>query len=284
MNKKLQRWLEEANLLIFDMDGTVYEDTAHFDYYAAQLQLQLPAEKQEAFAAEYEKIKEGNHAVNVGMAYDVKRDAVITVDPMTLKAKSVNDWHGTKWSRKDIEEIYPGTLHFDFETLIAIGDGWWLPQVAARHFGATTEQTFESYNHTKAFMVTDEFQLTKTPGLKDALIRLGDQKHVVLVTNSDQDDVNRLLKELDLEGIFEEIVPSAQKPLKSKEHLQALLEKYETEPDKTVSFGDNFINEIAPSLKLDIKTVYIQANPIENINSENLITVRSLADVFSTSH
>lgn len=282
MNKKLQQWLDEANLLIFDMDGTLYEDKDHFDYYASQLQQQLPVEKREAYAAEYEKIKNGDHAVSVGMAYDVKRDAVITVDPMTLKASGVRDWNGRKWSREEIAGTYPERLRFDFETLVAIGDGWWLPQVTARHFGATSEETFESYNRTKEFMVTDAFQLTKTPGLKEALIRFGKEKHVVLVTNSDQDDVNRLLKDLELEGMFEEIIPSAQKPLKTKEHLQDLLERYETNPERAVSFGDNFINEIAPSLLLGMKAVYIQPNPVECFNDENLITVDSLSGAFSS--
>lgn len=276
----LDTWFREAKLFIFDLDGTLYEDTDHFDYYASLLQQNLPTDKQQAFASDYSQMKAGKHPVTIGKAYDVERDAVITIDPMTEKATAVQDWNGSEWLPDMVQQVYPNPLHFNFEKMIAIGDGWWLPQVTARHYGLTARQVQDCYNKTKEYMVTDEFQLTKTPGLKDGLIHLGRQKNLVLVTNSEIDDVTRLLKELDLENLFDDIVPLALKPANTKKHFHSIMSRYGASPGETVSIGDNFINEIAPALALGMKAVYIQPYRREETNG-NLCIVRSLANVFA---
>jgi putative hydrolase of the HAD superfamily len=161
--------------------------------------------------------------------------------------------------------------------MIAIGDGWWLPFVTAKHYGVN--DTYTSYNKTKEYMVTDQFELTKTPGLKQGLLELKESKKIVLCTNSDIDDVGRLLKELELDTVFEHILTSAMKPTNTESHFKKLLEQYGVEPHEVVSIGDNFINEIAPALKLGMKAVYIHAS--SRSDSENLFVVPTLANVWS---
>jgi FMN phosphatase YigB (HAD superfamily) len=271
--------LKKSDLIIFDLDGTLYEDTDHFDYYASLLQKRLPAGQQGAFSEEYRKMKDGSHIVAIGKAYDVNRDCAITVDAMTDKATAVHDWEGREWDQSEVKRNYGDRLHFDFENMIAIGDGWWLPFVTSRHFGLTSQETYICYNTTKEYMVTDDFQLTKTPGLKEGLHSLKQTKPLVLMTNSEKDDVERLLKELDLEWIFDRIVPSALKPSSTKKHLQALMAYYQVPPEKTLSIGDNFINEIAPALLLGMNALYIQPH-LESGDHDNLVVVKSMADVF----
>ncbi|OZM58193.1 hydrolase [Lottiidibacillus patelloidae] len=265
----------DYELYIFDLDGTLYEDTSHFDYYGKLLKEQLPIEMQEHFTKEYEQMKEGNHAVAIGKAYDVERDSVLTLDPLTLKVVEVTDWNGTKWEQNKVANTYAGKLTFDFEKMIAIGDGWWLPFVCAKHFGV--EDTYNSYLQTKEYMVTDQFQLTKTPGLKQGLEKLKEKKQIVLMTNSDAEDVGRLLKELDLDGIFDDVITSAMKPTKTTTFLNELLSKYKVTPEQAVSIGDNFINEIAPALELGMNALLIQAADVD-VTHERLQTVKTLAD------
>lgn len=269
----------KSQLLIFDLDGTLYEDTDHFDYYASLLEKRLPSDQQSLFSAEYQKMKDGKHPVTIGKAYDADRDSVITVDAMTGKATAVHDWDGREWNQEEIAGTYKGPLQYDFDHIIAIGDGWWLPYSTGRHFGLTSLDTYESYNATKEYMVSGNFQLTKTPGLKNGLHKLKQDKDLVLITNSEKDDVKRLLKELDLENIFDEIIPSALKPAKTKKHFKALMERYGTSPEQTVSIGDNFINEMAPALSLGMNAVYIQPH-LQSSEHKNLNIVPSLADVF----
>lgn len=267
----MKSFLEAAKLVIFDLDGTLYEDTDHFDYYADLMKEKLPEEEQQKFQHDYEAMKAGNHVVKIGKAYDVERDYVLTLDPINLEVTEVHDWNGNV-----VQYSYQQPLTFNFENMIAIGDGWWLPFVTAKHYGV--EDTYTSYNQTKEYMVTDQFQLTKTPGLKQGLLELKETKKIVLCTNSDLDDVGRLLKELELDTVFEHILTSSMKPTKTEEHFKKLLAQYEVEPHEAVSIGDNFINEIAPALKLGMKAVYIHS--ASNERDENLFTIPTLANVW----
>src|SRR6476660_4577892 len=44
----------KLKVIVCDLDGTRYEDTHHFEYYAKQLQHKLPTEKHEAFWKDYQ--------------------------------------------------------------------------------------------------------------------------------------------------------------------------------------------------------------------------------------
>ncbi|MDQ0256543.1 putative hydrolase of the HAD superfamily [Evansella vedderi] len=244
----------KEKLFIFDLDGTLYEGTDHFDYYAKRLLLDVPKESHEAYWKDYERMKAGEHPVSIGKAYDSKNDAILTVDPMTLTVVEAVDWEGN--SLKDVEEQYgEQQIQFDFKNVIAIGDGWWLPCACAIHYGV--KECYPRYVETKDYMSSDAFELEKIPGLAPFLKNLKDQATVVLLTNSDEDDVARLLRELELTGLFHEVVTSAQKPTKTKHYFEELVKKYNVEGNQVVSIGDNFINEIAPALLMGMKAVYI---------------------------
>ncbi len=271
----MKSFLEEAKLVIFDLDGTLYEDTDHFDYYAGLLKQELKDEgEQRRFQEDYEAMKAGNHIVTIGKAYDVEKDYVLTLDPMTLQVTEVHNWQGQFISQAETADLYREPIQFNFEDMIAIGDGWWLPLVTAVHYGI--KDTFTSYNKTKEYMVTADFELTKTPGLRQMLLEL---KEIVLCTNSDIDDVGRLLKELELDDVFEQILSSSMKPTKTAELFQGLFDKFRIEPHEAVSIGDNFINEIAPALKLGMKAVYIHSASREQ-EDPNVLVVSTLANVW----
>jgi putative hydrolase of the HAD superfamily len=275
----LKTIINNAKLLIFDLDGTLYEDTDHFDYYCRLLQKRVSDEKKQAFWNTYESMKNGTHPVGIGKVYDIKNDASVTVDPMTLQVTKVTSFEGIEWSEEQLKKEYEGELVYDFERLIAIGDGWWLPYATAMHFGLKQSDTWECYNATKEYMVTDQFTLSKTPGLKDALMRMREKKKLVLMTNSEREDVKRLLNELELEGIFHTLHTESQKPLLTKDKLHAILEEFQVQPHEAVSIGDNFINEIAPALLMGLKAIYIQPNRIE-AEHENLHVVPTLSHAF----
>lgn len=269
-------FISSSRLLIFDLDGTLYEDTAHFDYYANLLMQRVGAKS--SFYEEYEKMKQGKHPVNVGKGYNVEHDCIVTIDPMDFALLAVEDWDGTKWDERKQREVFGDKVTFDFEHTIAIGDGWWLPYVTALHYGLSREEAYFCYQETKEFMITDEFKLKKTPGLLEGLQQLKRNKVLVLVSNSDEQDVSRLLKELGLENIFAEIIPSAQKPAYTAKRFTYLLDKYQCAPEEAVSIGDNFINDIAPALRLGMKTILIHNTPLEK--RENFHQVTTLANAF----
>ncbi len=274
----MKELIERSKLLIFDLDGTLYEDTGHFDYYARLLMEELPESQQEAFMNDYTRMKNDDHIVSIGKGYDLKRDAVLTVDPMTLDVVEVHSWEGTAWPGHRVREIYDSPITFDFENIIAIGDGWWLPFVTAAHFGIA-DRTLDCYNRTKEYMVSADFHLTRTPTLKEGLLELKETKELVLMTNSDADDVKRLMKELGLQEIFGITYCSSLKPLKTAGLFHDILERFNIKAHEACSIGDNFINEIAPALKMGMNAIYIHPHRHES-DHENLAVVHTLANAF----
>ncbi|PTM56484.1 HAD family hydrolase [Desmospora activa] len=266
-----------GRLIIFDLDGTLYEDTAHFDYYASLLKENLPLEKRDDFARTYRQILAGNHPLTIGKVYDVNRDAILSLDPATLEVQSVCDWDGAPWSQNRIHQTYSGSLTLDFDQIVAIGDGWWIPFAVAKHFGAG--ETYPFYVKTKEYLAAHEHLLTRTPGLKAWLQEQRQAKTLVLVTNSDQDDVQRLLSRLHLDGLFHQIVTSARKPTHTSRIFQNLLRQHQVSPEETISIGDNYINEIAPALQLGMKAILLQNSPFTH-RHERLQVVRSMSDLF----
>lgn len=269
--------LGDYKLVIFDLDGTLYEGTDHFDYYAEQLKQHVEGNLKEEFAAQYEQMKQGSHPVLIGKAYDVERDLVLTVDPMTLMVNRAEAWDGSNVPEDKVKGYYQGTLKFNFKDMIAVGDGWWLPFVAAKHFGV--KDCYPSYLATKEYMVSPAFNLEQLPGLREGLKELKQQSQIVLMTNSDREDVTRLLNELQLDDVFEHIVTSAQKPSFTMPLFEELIKQYELKPEEVVSVGDNFINEIAPALLLGMKGIYINPQGFE-MDHHALTVVPSITACF----
>ncbi|WP_257009884.1 HAD family hydrolase [Evansella halocellulosilytica] len=264
----------KGNLYIFDLDGTLYEGTDHFDYYAKRLLTDVIAEKQDDYWNDYDKMKKGNHPVKIGKAYDVQRDLAVTVDPMTLTVVEAHDWDANPI--ENIGELYgKDQIKFDFENIVAIGDGWWLPFACAKHYGV--KDCYRRYLETKEYMVSDEFQLDQIPGLREFLLELRKSSPTVLMTNSDREDVGRLLKELNLDHVFEHIITSAQKPTFTDGLFGELQKQYEVDMGEIVSIGDNFINEIAPALLKGMKAVYISEHP-HQAEHERLTHVNRITD------
>ncbi len=251
----MNQLFEQAKLIIFDLDGTLYEDTDHFEYYAEQLALHLPTDIQADYMAAYWNIAAGKHIVSIGKVYDAARDLVLKVDAFSLRVLQAWNWQGEELQPSEVSHLYPRSITLNFDSMIAIGDGWWLPVVCAKHFGAKSTQS--AYVRTKEYMATELFQLTRISGLREALIHLGERKKTVLLTNSAVDDVARLLKLLDLDHIFSEIITEGNKPGHTTKHFMHLMDNYHVSAEQCLSIGDNFINEIAPAWKLGIKTIFI---------------------------
>ncbi|NJP36789.1 HAD family hydrolase [Alkalicoccus luteus] len=248
----MQQDRKERAMYIFDLDGTLYEGTAHFDYYAALMKQELPAEWQKAFERDYEQMKRGEHAVKIGTAYDTEQDTILEVDPFTSRITAVKSWSGEKL---DASMYTDGPQEFDFEQIVAIGDGWWLPFACARHYGIRDCQPF--YHETKRFMGTESFQLKKIEGLPAFLKQLSDVFPTVLVTNSDAEDTNRLLGELNMRSIFHKVVPSAGKPAATATLFEELINEFGHMPQTVTSVGDNLMNDVAPALRLGMRGVFI---------------------------
>ncbi len=107
--------LEDYKLVIFDLDGTLYEGTEHFDYYAKLLQEKVTPALRDEYLQEYEAMKAGKHLVSIGKIYDVARDLILTIDSLTFEVSAAYRWSGEKLSETETREFY-----LDHSNLISI--------------------------------------------------------------------------------------------------------------------------------------------------------------------
>jgi len=275
----MNHYIQNSKVLIFDLDGTLYEDTAHFDLFAQKLQNLVPQDKQHHFQHDFQQVKNGTHPLAIGKVYDAEKDLIWTWDPFTEKLSMPETWSGDLDETQEESLDFPASS-FDFDRWIAIGDGWWPPYVLARHYGVPMEACHQAYNETKMDMAKGEGWITQTPGLHDYLHVLKEEKTIVLMTNSDAEDVERLLDHLSLQEAFDSKVTSAVKPVQTKEHFMRILQRYNVKPEEVISIGDNFMNEIAPALQMGMKAVWLTPDQPQQAH-ENLWPVSSLVEMIT---
>ncbi|WP_196220079.1 HAD family hydrolase [Terrilactibacillus tamarindi] len=271
--------LDEAKAIIFDLDGTLYEGDEHFKLYVKLTSEKLSQEKdKKQYVQEVRDVLNGKHPMRIGTVLDKKRRNILTVDPITFDIKKVTDWLGNKLSEDKVLDLYGSKIKYNVHQFTFIGDGWSPPVAVAAQYGLSPEIVRAVYHQVKEKMVGEDYKLPITEGLKEGLWRLKKaSKTLILMTNSDEADVRRLLDALGLTSCFNYLLTSAKKPFKSTANFKNILERYHLVPEDVVSVGDNFFNEIAPALRLGMKGVYITQNDFP-YKSANLTVVKTLAN------
>lgn len=260
--------LDKAKMIVYDLDGTLYDDTHHFDYYADQLESRLPSEFQPSFRHDYQAAREDHHTLQIGRTYDVKNDLILVqIKGVVLEAY---EWTGMPIPVEKMKELYGNGVQVDLENMLSVGDLWWVPACIAYHYGLSTADGQASFLATREFMMTDQFQMNSVRGLQEAIRHA--RKHSVLqvlMTNSPQIDSERILEKLGLHESFDHKIFQARKPLQTKKHLQTLSDAYHVPFEQIVSVGDNWVNEIWPAQELGCQTVYIDPHLVgENLDCD----------------
>lgn len=244
-----------AQVIVFDLDGTLYEDTHHFDYYAKLVERLLPTDQQAEFAAQYEAALRNEHAVKMGRVYDAKRDLMLVqLDGEVVEAYR---WDGTPLSEDSIAELYPEPITLDLMDMVSIGDIWWIPPVIARHMGIPPEKSYEMFEETRRWMMGPEFVMEPIPELDTVMKQLSKRKKLVLLTNSPEPDSEALIGKLGLAELFDHKIFMGMKPIQSQQHMKELAERYDCSYDEILSIGDNWVNDINPPRQLGCQTIYI---------------------------
>ncbi|ASS76174.1 hypothetical protein CIG75_15325 [Tumebacillus algifaecis] len=253
--------LSRVQLIVYDLDGTLYEDTHHFDYYANELKKRLPEDVQAKFQAEYEAAQQDQHPLRIGRTYDANRDLILV--QLKGDVKQVFHWDGTELPAEQVKSLYPEPVTVNLEDMFSIGDMWWVPGCMARHYGLNDAGTSEAFLATREFMMGPDFHMNRIPGLVEAIAesRAGGVKQV-LVTNSPEVDSTKILEKLGLLDSFDLKVFSARKPSGTKAVFARIHEQFDLPYAQFLSIGDNWVNEILPAFELGCQSVYIDPHGI----------------------
>jgi putative hydrolase of the HAD superfamily len=251
--------------IIFDLDGTLYEDERVYDRYAEELARYLEPERQAPYLADWEQAKQGRGVARIGLGYDEKRDRLFRfagnrilcfvdwqgkTEPVPDRGASTPDTGGAAEApeeRPPIEVPLFGLGRFN------IGDWWGLPDALAAHYGVAPEDRAAAFLATRDYVSGDAFHLQPEPWLHDTLQTLRAAGiRLVAMSNSPAPTVEDVLAQLGIRQYFSPVIPSADKPY----GLTRFLEEAGA-PDRVLSIGDNYVNDIEPALRAGSPALYI---------------------------
>ncbi|NSL50897.1 HAD family hydrolase [Calidifontibacillus erzurumensis] len=241
--------------IVFDLDGTLYEETAHFDYYANRIKDKLPDEKQNLFMRDYQLAVNFEHPLQIGRIYDVENDLILV--EQNGRIIEAYKWNGEPVVKEKLSQLYPNKITIDYKRMLNIGDLWWVPISIGAHYGALKEQSQQAFLETRDYMMSDQFKMKPIPGLKDLLEFLYKDIHLTLLTNSPEPDSEVILKKLGIDHLFHKKIFNGKKPVKTKKWFEQLRNEVDVKFSEILSVGDNEVNDIKPVSELGCQTIYI---------------------------
>lgn len=252
---RIPDWLATIRCVIYDLDGTLYADTHHFDYYAAALGAALLGGVAAAFQADWQRARRGQHVLRVGCLYDAAQDLILALDGEQVTG--ARRWDGTELPAA-VAQRYPQPPAVDHVALLNVGDLWWLPAAIAAHHGLPAPERRQAFLATRSFMSRPEFRLSSIPGLAQAMQwqrRQGIRQ--VLATNSPEPDSRILTEKAGLAGVLDGWFFEVGKPAGMAGVVAAVCEELSISPAAVLSVGDNYLNDITPAAVLGCRTALL---------------------------
>lgn len=268
--------LSRVRVILFDLDGTLYDDTHHFDRYAELIGEGLPEELRAPFMAEYKAVTRGEHpALRIGTFYDVKHDLVLKVKEGRVELAM--HWDGSVAPPLVVRQLYPGPVVPDHETIYNVGDLWWVPSSISRHYGGSPEHGQASFLRIREEMMAPEFTINPIEALAETVEALKGKVLRVLATNSPQPDSEAILSKVGLLPHLDKLFFSSRKPAGLTPIIEGLLREEGLAPDQLLSIGDNLTNELLPAKVLGCQTVFIDPHGI-GAGPETDLVVSSMSE------
>lgn len=134
-------------------------------------------------------------------------------------------------------------------------DAWGAAMALGTLHGVTAEALAEAFLASRKFMLTGECSVSAIPALVQAFQELRGTVRVVLATNSPAEGLAPLLDRLGVTGLFDEVLPGADKPRGLRRWIAAQLR--DRPAGELFSVGDHYFNEIEPAAEAGARTGYI---------------------------
>jgi len=267
----------DIQAIVFDLDGTLYEETEHFDHYAEQVAKRLREADRPRFWDDYRAVLAGCHPLRIGSVYDAKEDLIVWLEEGAVR--EAFRWSGEPLTTPEIETVYTKPVAVDLDRFFSIGDLWWVPSSIGRHYGLTNEDTYAAFLETREWMMGPEFNMKGAPGLAETLAKLREKAVLVLMTNSPEPDSEAILRKLGLADVFHYKIFQAAKPVKTVAHLEAIRARFGVEYKQMLCVGDNVGNDILPARQLGCQTMLIDGCGLAKPDDADVIVASTSACV-----
>lgn len=272
--------LSAVRIIVYDLDGTVYDDIRHFELYSREIQSHLPEPAQDSFWRDYEAVVAGRHpALRIGTFYDSQHDLVLEMKGG--RVQRALHWDGSEIPPLLRQQLYPGPVEPDHRRVMNVGDLWWVPSAVSAHHGGKEENHHRSFLKIRDLMADPAFEIRPIPGLRAAVQALKGRVVQILATNSPQPDSEAILTKVQLIDLLDGFYFQSQKPAGLQRIFAHLSDEHQVPLSAILSIGDNLVNEIAPAAALGCQTVFIDPHGLAEAGDADMI-IPSMSDLLTT--
>ncbi len=242
---------ENIQTIIFDLDGTLYQDDNYHKYYLHNLLENTGREDWESSFIDFvESVLKGEH---------LKMNAFYLSDKLETDDLS----HYFCQLEESLVEDVSYHQALKSSNLIYLGDLW-----AVLNLLGKTSGMLEVKNGYEVFKATrKDMEAYATKGdekLLDALLQAKEQYQTMLFSNTDEFLGSSYLTILGFQEAFTHIVYQADKPRDFLLNLEKLDPDIIKKPESILSIGDHGYNDLMPLQSIGGRTVWI--NPYKGIN------------------
>ncbi|NHN34099.1 HAD family hydrolase [Paenibacillus sp. S3N08] len=251
-------WLSKIKVIIFDMDGTLYQEDTFVERYISYL-LEGSVSKQqiEAATVEARKIIEGNHPIKLGHFYH-KTDDVALV-PSNGAFNQALTALGLALDEQKFREQYE-SLSLHDSNLIYMGDPWGVVAAIRHKYKIPEDKMNYAFERIREEMILEPYLFAYPIEMLQAIQQLDAVEKKILMTNTYEKSGIAFLEYMQILHLFDEIYCGAEKPLGIKKYVETLLEQG-YEPHEILSIGDNPWNDLYPVKQIGGRTCFISPYP-----------------------
>jgi FMN phosphatase YigB (HAD superfamily) len=243
-------WLQNIEVVIFDLDGTLYQDGT---FYKRYLELLFEEGEHSArlgeFLEDMASLLEGRHFSGIGDWYHPGSDTWTRgTDPHPVYRNWLGEEQSVSPKETDAASIYAG-------------DAWSLVSIFAARYGVSEGRRQQSFQQVRKEMLQGASSFERHHDLYEAIGNLTGVRTRILLTNSPENTGREFIAALACLELFNEIVYGAGKPSGLERYMQQLMDRESLRPDQILSIGDHAWNDLYPVRKLGGRTVWLSPYP-----------------------
>lgn len=278
-------WLQNLHTIIFDLDGTLYQDHSFTPRYIAHLTRGTEHEARlDELCETAANIFAGRHPLGMDDWYDAERDLCVVHDGE--RAVSVCHWDGrpVEWAAGGMPAAYTDSGLWAEEAaarrLLFAGDAWSVVGIIAARLRVPEETRMRAFRQVREEMLKPPHAMHKHERLHSLLRRL--PCRAMLLTNSPGESAGAFRQYLSLDGIFAYVAHGCGKPAGIGALIERITQEEGLPASGILSIGDHAWNDLVPARQAGCRTIainpYLPADAPHGWNAR-IRTLDELADL-----
>ncbi|MEW9672368.1 HAD family hydrolase [Ammoniphilus sp. 3BR4] len=256
--------MREIEVIIFDLDGTLYQDHDFYKRYLGHLLRESEKEEElDNVIAEAKRILQHAHPFKLGHLYHHRHEIAFHVVKDNIQ--SAQTWDGQEADLKKLIHLANTDPNFWNDCLYA-GDAWGVVAILSRRLNLSDGRLREAFEKVRKDMISSENGIMRDDQLMMAINELTRVQRKILITNTDHYNGVECVSYLGIDALFDQVFYDGKKPHGIASRMKSILEETGLQPNQVLSIGDNPWNDLYPVKKLGGRTVWI--SPYESMEQE----------------